>query len=308
MGSKITILSILNDQTTIGQIIALNSNLNLTGIEYDLFILNNGCCEEIAKEFKTATYYTESKFELSNSESINILLKETETQFICILPNNVYCSENWLYDLLYFSTYIEKSGLAAICSTLTKGYNTSFLSHDKNLVNVLVNDYNRVSGIVLFSQSIVGQLGAFNTNLHGGYEIQEYADRAGKLGHYNYFIPEQNAIQVELNPYQLFKTDPEDFIKELKLGVVFRQLYERTPNQVKAWDSIDKLLVDKLTDRQAVKESNQSTSNFGVVSKLFTTDDTNLINQFAQTYNLTYTYICANSDSINKIKVVFFNQ
>jgi len=302
--SEITILSNLTDSSPFGQAMSLQHNLEQAGIDYRLIVLNNGCIET-HKQFEThASYYKEAKFELSNSEAINTLIRESDTKYLCILPNNVYCSKNWLYDLLYYATKIDRSGIAAICPGLTKGYMTNYLDYNQELTSVFVNDNNIVAGPMMFSQALVGRLGALNPALHYGYEIMEYCARAGKLGFYNYYIPEQNAITIdEISQPKVWDCTIDTYKAQLKSKDNFIKLYERTPNQDKAWTSID-LLVTKLSNTPH-KTNNQSTSNFGIVSNLFSKDDVRLIKDFAENYNLDYAFLNPEVDS--KIKVVFFN-
>ena len=306
MTPAITILVNLTDIDPEVQLFQLSTNLELAGIDFNLAVYNNGNNSFISEftsklGYKLKVKTISSVYNLSNPEALNLLMREVETQFICLLPANVFCQQNWLYDLLYYQTTIERSGIVGVSMELCKGYATSYLNESGDLEKVFVNNENTVVGPVLFSLNLMNELGALNEDMHNGNEIIEYSHRSTKTGRYNYYIKEQNAISV--GAFKSIWQTTEADLSLITKTPLFRKLYEMTANQLAAWDQIDSLV--KKMYAKAKKTTNNSTSNFGIESQLFRPADLKHIEVYANKFELAYSFI--NPSSIYNIKVVFFN-
>ena len=284
--------SLLNIHT---RIVLLDYNLTLAGIKHKIYlIVDTGVSDykrnEYKKKYKSELIEAEANF----AKTFNSFMRLVDTDYMVYLPANIHLENSWLYELFYYHTKIQKTGISSICSQTIKGYHQPLLDKDNQLTDVYVCEY--LSGLIMLDFTLVTEIGAFNEEISDKpAAIFDYCHRSQLKGFNNYNIPMHNAISNDK-----LKAPPP----AVKNAKPFIQLYKRSKNQIKAFNYLSNLVLG-LYDKNAKQYENKSTANFGLELDYLTLIDYDKIKDYAETYNLTF---IVSPSSHDKLKVIILNK
>jgi GT2 family glycosyltransferase len=182
---------------------------NSGGVELELLVLDNGSTDKriipyIQQLIETKKYSNlitvgiiEEEVNIGVAKGFNKLFKEAKGNYICTVGNDILVDVNWVLDLVYYNSMVQKSGLTSIYCLLDKGKYRPLLTNDDGFLNVWQNDNNLVYGVTLFNKELLNVAGYFDERLgFYGCEDSQYAWRLSMLGYHNYYIPGQSSIHI----------------------------------------------------------------------------------------------------------------
>ena len=182
---------------------------NSGGVELELLVLDNGSKDKRIIDFiqglvdskKYPNLITvgliEEKVNIGVAKGFNKLFKEAKGDYICMVGNDILVDPNWVLDLVYYNSMVQKSGLSCIYCLLDKGEYKPLLTYDDTFLNVWQNKNNLVYGVTLFKRELLKEVGFFDERLGlYGCEDSQFAWRLSMLGYHNYYIPGQSSIHI----------------------------------------------------------------------------------------------------------------
>lgn len=207
-------------------------NLKNANSSVELLILNNfGYVIPELKDLSTQYIESNSIIEMNFAECVNVLLPYCSGEYIVVFYDYGYLFSDWLKNLIASYNKIENSGVLSIISDCQgEEFNlpnsnkelSFFLNQDENM-DCKYFDNNVVSGIIFFSNSLLKQLGAFNTSLNEKYLFWEYCHRAGLIGKYNYYNTDDYCIKIS-NYTSAYASSLKDYQREIKNIEIFKIL------------------------------------------------------------------------------------
>ncbi len=238
---KVSLLMLLHDRYVMTQYCLENLISKINDNDYELLILDNGSKDLRAYEFackikaaeqakimesadklspearellaQSIDQYTKIKvFRNEENKGIaagyNKLIKEAKGDFICFVPNDVLVGDNWLKDLMFYNSQIDKSGFTSIHCEGDKGSFGPLLNHDDTFTEVWKCKNNITSGVSLINREALAFVGSFDESLGiYGREREQMAIRLGLAGCHNYYVPGQYSIHIgrEINDTSDYK-------------------------------------------------------------------------------------------------------
>lgn len=148
------------------------------------------------------TFPTETTFQVA----MNFLFKNVYQQFCCVVQPNVIVQKNWLEDLLISINSVDSAGFVNIKNSAEEIPLTYVFRSDKTEIDdfselVYMHKVISCSSIFMFNTSILDNTGFLDENLnHSSISILDLAFRFSALGNKNYYVLEQNYIEI---PYEM---------------------------------------------------------------------------------------------------------
>lgn len=213
---------------------------------------------------------------------------------VCIMPTDLYLDVNWLSEMVVYNSFIERSGIGII-SAEKQGYYTNLLTTGGDLEYLAVPDLAGVRGCLFFDQSLITSLGAFNEGLHSGWQFTDYAERAGRCGYNNYFIPMKNAVPVDMVKIEPWHTTEQQYKAAVKKLPLFIKLSDFDSTLELAFKAAEKLVdaiyvtLHLIVNEFQVKVElieNRNNNNFMLRLPVLTERELNLISKFAERHNV----------------------
>ena len=170
--------------------------------EVELLVSNNTfdgkASEYINRIIKDEKFYHVKRvgeideFILNRATAINRLLSETRGDYICVFDSSAMVSNGWLYDLKYFHSLINNSGITAIPEFNTKKVYSPLMDKNDEFVNVWKPELNYVSGILFFKKEHLKLTGCFSDVSENYVEL--FSKQFVNAGFENFYIPGQICI------------------------------------------------------------------------------------------------------------------
>lgn len=193
----------------------VSSVLELKGIEYKIFLVDNGSQEEEVLELQ-ALYSKHPKISLHTNPNnlgfskahIKIYFDELsglDTKYIALLNNDTAIEPNWLSELVELA---EKKKADMISSKMISYFerdlidNTGHLmlntgeilpiGHGENIENheSIIENFGPCAGACLYSKKMIDEIGFFDSYFTTGYEDAEFGLRAMVAGYKSVYAPE----------------------------------------------------------------------------------------------------------------------
>lgn len=216
-------------------------------INFELFIHSNkkdyAVPEQIVDHINT---YTTSADFLNETSALNHLMSRTDAKYVCVIPEEVILSKNWLVDFVNKFSTIESIGIGTI--PFNNEYEYLYLSHalqkDHELTEVLTSENNEHYGVVLFNRAVIHSLGAFDSDLNLKESIKQYSFRNMMAGMHNYYFPAFSCFNTSEKYTNEISLDYKESIKRLiATKNYFIQLY-----QMSIKDEMAYMYLDSITD------------------------------------------------------------
>ena len=171
-------------------------------IEVELFVIDHTEDDRTCNYFnEIATNVTSKKIPLT--ELYNSVFRMATGEYVCLLQTGFYLQKDWLVELMYYYTSIDKSGVVSIPYNLSELQMLPLPSSDnENLINVFTNTENTADGISIFNRQLLYLVGAFDESvLLVGHEISQFCVRCTFSGYFNYYIPTDTCLNFNNNRY-----------------------------------------------------------------------------------------------------------
>ncbi len=125
----------------------------------------------------------------NKAQGYNKLIAEAKGEYICIFDSHSVVNNNWLFDLKYYHSLIQKSGIAAIPTFGDKKIYTPLIDNNDEFVNVWKTKDNSVDGIFLMKKEVAELF--FDESIEENFK-EEFSLQVSKNLHLeNFYIPGQ---------------------------------------------------------------------------------------------------------------------
>jgi hypothetical protein len=177
---------------------------------------NFNFCKSIADRTEGSVIQTND----SISQCYNELLLNDADYFV-ILPINVLVNDFWLEDLVITYQNVEKCGVLSIPTGFEKLETTTILhktiqgSEDK-LKIVYKEENNFIDGILFFHKLIIEKVGKFDPNCQQAFFKNDFSWRVGMMEYQNFYIKNQQIIELPLSDETINPTKTHDGVKAFK--------------------------------------------------------------------------------------------
>jgi len=208
----------------------VTSMLENAGIEFQLYINNNGKDEKIIKLIETFNpYFVKHQSEnIGNPQGINYLLNEAkDCDYFCIIDNDFILPKDWLKELVRLNQKIENSGVS--------GFNWGTKFAEPIQVNGQMVSVNpRVFGIKFFNKKVFEAVGYMRPYGKYGRWDADFTERVLQSGFINYYHSEKSIHKGtdvgSNNPYRKMK---DECMSNKEMGALFGtnlKLYKEKKN------------------------------------------------------------------------------
>jgi len=192
-------------------------------VEVELFVIDQ------TEDQRTSDYFNQIATSVSTkkiplTKLYNSAFRIATGDYVCILQTGLFLKKDWLVELLYYHSIVEKSGVASIPYDLSELELLPLLNSDnENLINVFVNKENTVEGVCLFDRQLLYLVGGFDESvLLVGHEISQFCNRCVFSGYFNFYLPSDTCLNMNKNKYvkiakyELGKENQKNTISEMK--------------------------------------------------------------------------------------------
>lgn len=296
---KASILIPLHDNHFANRLCLEDAIANSGITDFELLFYNNGSTDlkvgEWAKSIcqrKPGSQYFESHVIKRNSEVLNFLLNQATNEYVCIIPCPIFLSKNWLFEMICQNSQIIGSGITCIADHDNRGELSSKMNEDEQFTIVYEPPYNIVRGVFLFHWSICKQIGGFDPEMNQGFEFDQFCYRVGKLGLSNYYLCDFHGTKIAgLTPSCFFETTKEQYhsrinkmVKEQNFAI---KISEATNNEKIAMKHITDVMnkFGSIFKKEFYLELSE-TFGFEIIG--FAKEETKYLDDFCETYNLTW--------------------
>jgi hypothetical protein len=175
------------DENFIPYLKLLKSNLNKSGVRYELFILSLLDFDFDFSDLQPKKVWKKSNI-INDAFAVNEMLSEVSTENVLIIQEPFLCSENWCKEAVDTKKSILTLGVLIVpyVEHIENLYQTHTLNKNFDIMDIYALHRNKYCGVYLLSLDTITALGGFNTNLGLKYGILEYCTRAIKMGLVNY--------------------------------------------------------------------------------------------------------------------------
>lgn len=175
----------------------------------ELFIVDQVYDNDLVEYFKPFTKSIIKNETLA--KSLNQILSNVQSDYLCIIPSGLYLDRNWLIDLIYYYSNVKKSGIIGIVNDFKQTQILPLPSSDsESFIHVVCPNDNLINGLTFFSLDTLFLLGGFDDSLNlKNNEINQYCLRATAKGLNNYYIASQCCayFKVDDNTDELFESE-----------------------------------------------------------------------------------------------------
>jgi hypothetical protein len=123
----------------------------------------------------------------------NELFRQCKGDYICVFRPYVHLEENWLLEVFYYATNIDKAGIASIVNDPSFCAYVPLLDVDhENTFGVFIPEEETVAqkSIIFFNRQLLYLTGALDESLPT-YAWRQFEMRTSRLGYNNFFIGSQ---------------------------------------------------------------------------------------------------------------------
>jgi hypothetical protein len=166
-------------------------------------------CNSIAKKTEGSVI----KYDDSLAKSYNQLLLN-DADYYVIFPINIIVNNFWLEDLINTYESVENCGVLSIKNSFEKLETTTILhktiSSSEDILKIVYKQENNfIDGILFFHKSILENVGKFDLNCQEAFFKNNFSWRSGMMNYQNFYIKEQQLIELplideKLNPVKTY--------------------------------------------------------------------------------------------------------
>ena len=183
-------------------------------------------CKSIAEKTEGGIIQTNN----SISQCYNELLLNDADYFV-ILPINAIVNDFWLEDLVITYEKVEKSGVISIPTGFEKLETTTILHKttqgSEDVLKVVYKEENNfIDGILFFHKTISDEVGKFDPNCQQAFFKNDFSFRVGMMGYQNFYIKNQQIIELPLSDENINPTKTIDGINAFKQEI--KQMFKNT--------------------------------------------------------------------------------
>jgi hypothetical protein len=189
----VSLLVVLDASSTSSAI--YEDQLTLSGIKHELLVYNNGCKDQSLID----SLVSKSNFFIDGGAiieplgtALNVLLKETTGDYVCVLHDQCYYNQDWLFELVYTYNRIAHAGVLSIIETPQFPDEVPTFDFELCKFHLSIND---MEGNIFFSTKLVDTLGGFYS-FDGSWAIKEFTSRARLSGLINGYLSNQTNIHI----------------------------------------------------------------------------------------------------------------
>jgi hypothetical protein len=177
---------------------------------------NFNFCKSIADRTEGSVIQTKDNLSKCYNE---LLLNDAD--YYVILPINAIVNEFWLEDLVITYEKVEKSGILSIPTGFEKLKTTTILHKttqgSEDVLKVVYKEENNfIDGILFFSKSVLDEVGKFDPNCQQAFFKNDFSWRVGMMGYQNFYIKNQQIIELPLPDEAINPTKTIDGNKAFK--------------------------------------------------------------------------------------------
>jgi hypothetical protein len=177
---------------------------------------NFNFCKSIADRTEGSVIQTNG----SISQRYNELLLN-DADYYVILPINAIVNDFWLEDLVITYEKVENSGVLSIPTGFEKLKTTTILHKttqgSEDVLKVVYKEENNfLDGILFFHKSILEKVGKFDPNCQQAFFKNDFSWRVGMMEYQNFYIKNQQIIELPLSDETINSTKTHDGIKAFK--------------------------------------------------------------------------------------------
>jgi len=189
----VSLLVVLDYSSTSSAI--YEDQLTLSGIKHELLVYNNGCKDQSLID----SLVSKSNFFIDGGAiieplgtALNVLLKETTGDYVCVLHDQCYYNQDWLFELVYTHSRVAHAGVFSITETPQFPDEVPTFDFELCKFHLSIND---MEGNIFFSTKLVDTLGGFYS-FDGSWAIKEFTSRARLSGLINGYLSNQTNIHI----------------------------------------------------------------------------------------------------------------
>ena len=189
----VSLLVVLDSSSTSSAI--YEDQLALSGIKHELLVYNNGCNDQnvIDSLLTKANVFIDGGAIIEPlGTALNILLKQTSGDYICVLHDQCYYNQDWLLELVYTHSRIAHAGVFSITETPQFPDEVPTIDFDSCRFHLCIED---LEGNIFFSNKLVDTIGGFHS-FDGAWAIKEFSTRARLSGLINGYLSNQTNIHI----------------------------------------------------------------------------------------------------------------
>lgn len=173
-------------------------------------------CKSIADRTEGAVIQTNG----SISQRYNELLLN-DADYYVILPINAIVNDFWLEDLVITYEKVENSGVLSIPTGFEKLETTTILHKttqgSEDVLKIVYKEENNfIDGILFFHKSIIEKVGKFDPNCQQAFFKNDFSWRVGMMEYQNFYIKNQQIIELPLSDETINATKTHDGVKAFK--------------------------------------------------------------------------------------------
>ena len=177
---------------------------------------NFNFCKSIADRTEGSVIQTNG----SISQRYNELLLN-DADYYVILPINAIVNDFWLEDLVITYEKVENSGVLSIPTGFEKLETTTILHKttqgSEDVLKVVYKEENNfLDGILFFHKSILEKVGKFDPNCQQAFFKNDFSWRVGMMEYQNFYIKNQQIIELPLSDETINPTKTHDGVKAFK--------------------------------------------------------------------------------------------
>lgn len=140
----------------------------------------------------------------TDGKAYNDLFRQCTTDYVCVLKPNVFFKKDWLTDLMFYCSNLNKSGAVSLLNDLTGYQYLPMINTDEEeSVNVFIPRDNHIADwcVLFFNRQMLYFVGALSEEKQmQGCEWIHWQNRAVHIGLTNYCIPTQSCYTPTLTP------------------------------------------------------------------------------------------------------------
>lgn len=144
---------------------------------------------------KIDNYIVDLQF-ANDVNTINKLIHDSELNYFCIIPDNVFLSSFWLSDLVvaYNSVSLNSGVVGIINDFKDKEFSSVFCNYNDDFPSdVVLSDY--IDGVMLFHRWAIDSIGYFDSSIKN--YLKHFCIRLNIFGANNFYISDKTSIYFQ---------------------------------------------------------------------------------------------------------------
>jgi hypothetical protein len=130
----------------------------------------------------------------SIAKNINRIISNSNNEYFCIIPTNIFFDIDWLLDLTIYSNTILNAGICGVVNDFSNKEFSYALTSDIDFSQIVIHSPT-IEGVVFFNRNTIDNIGYLDEDERlCGYELKQYCLRANYFGLNNFYLANQTTI------------------------------------------------------------------------------------------------------------------